>query len=85
RQLVWSAKVRDLLRLGEELTDEQLAQEQTESAYVVAQLEPEDWVMLRKLRMPLDLLELAETHPERVPDFLYRLRAMTREVGLDFE
>ena len=85
RQLVWSAKVRELLRLGEELTDEQLAQEQTEAASVVAQLEPEDWCMLRNLGMALDLLDLAETRPERVPDFLHRLRAMTREVGLDFE
>ena len=85
RQLVWSKKVRELLRLGEELTDEQLAQEQTEAASVVAQLEPEDWCMLRNLGMKLDLLELAETRPERVPDFLHRLRAMTREVGLDFE
>ena len=85
RQLVWSKKVRELLRLGEELTDEQLAQEQTEAASVVAQLEPEDWCMLRKVGMKLDLLELAETRPERVPDFLHRLRAMTREVGLDFE
>ena len=85
RQLVWSPKVRELLRLGEELTDEQLAQEQIEAATVEVRLEPEDWCMLRKLGMPLDLLELAETRPERVPNFLNTLRSMRREVGLDFE
>jgi hypothetical protein len=85
RQLVWSPKVRELLRLGEELTDEQLAQEQIEAATVEVRLEPEDWCMLRKLGMPLDLLELAETRPERIPNFLNTLRSMRREVGLDFE
>jgi hypothetical protein len=85
RQLVWSKKVRQLLQLGEELTDEQLAQEQTESASVLAQLEDEQWFMLRKLGLDLDLLDLAETHPERVPEFLRRLSSMVREVGFDFE
>ena len=85
RQLVWSKKVRQLLQLGEELTDEALAHEQTESASVLAQLEDEQWFMLRKLGLDLDLLDLAETHPERVPEFLRRLSSMVREVGFDFE
>lgn len=85
RQLVWSKSVRHLLQLGEELTDEELAIEQTESAALLAQLEDDDWYMLCKLGLQLDLLDLAEVHPHRVPDFLSRLRSMVREVGLDFE
>jgi hypothetical protein len=84
-QLVWSSNLRELLQLGEELTDEQLAQEQTDKASVLAQLEDDEWYMLRKLRLELDLLDLAETHPERVPEFLRRLRSMIKEVGLDFQ
>ena len=54
------------------------------------------WTMVTRLRntsvsgvsitshgLQLDLLELAEKHPERVRRFIQGIRAMIRDVGLD--
>jgi hypothetical protein len=46
RQLVWSKGLRDLLGLGREKDDEELAEEKTEEAALVVELDPEEWKLV---------------------------------------
>jgi len=83
RQLVWSKGLRELLGLVSELSDEELAQASVEEASLLAELEDDEWYAIRRHGLQLDLLELAEKHPERVRRFIQGIRAMIRDVGLD--
>ena len=83
RQLVWSKGLRELLGLVSELSDEELAQASVEEASLLAELEDDEWYAIRRHGLQLDLLELAENHPERVRRFIQGVRAMIRDVGLD--
>lgn len=83
RQLVWSKGLRKLLGLVSELSDEELAQASVEEASLLAELEDDEWYAIRRHGLQLDLLELAEKHPERVRRFIQGVRAMIRDVGLD--
>ena len=70
-QLRWSPGLRALLGLGEAKSDEQLAEEQTESAELVCRLDPADWKRIVGQDARAELLEVAATRsPERILFFL---------------
>ena len=70
-QLRWSPGLRALLELGEAKSDEELAEEQTESADLVCRLDPIDWKRIVAQDGRAELLEVAATRsPERVLMFL---------------
>lgn len=83
RQLYWSNGLRDALGLDQEATDEELAQASTERASLLAEIEDDEWFALRRFGLDLDLLDLAENHPERVRPFLDGVRVMIRDGCLD--
>lgn len=75
RQLVWSKGLKQMLAVVEK-SDEQIAQEQTEDpAIVLAQFTDDQWRHVYKSRSESVILDLAEKHPEAIPDFLKRLFA----------
>ncbi len=60
RQLFWSRGLRRLLRLGRELTDADIVDEQTEEAVEVYVFAPRSWARVRDSRRRLVLLEAAD-------------------------
>jgi len=60
RQLYWSRGLRQLLRLGVELTDSEVTNQQTEDGVEVYVFTPRVWVRLRDSRRRLALLEAAD-------------------------
>ena len=60
RQLFWSRGLRRLLRLGTELTDADIVDEQTEAAVEVYVFAPRAWARARDSRRRLVLLEAAD-------------------------
>lgn len=70
-QLRWSPGLRELLGLGEARSDEDLAEEQSESADLVCRLDPADWRRIVAQDGRAELLEVAATRsPERILMFL---------------
>lgn len=70
RQLVWSKGLKQMLAVVEK-SDEQIAQEQTEDpAIVLAQFTDDQWRHVYKMRLESTILDLAEKHPEAIPDYL---------------
>jgi hypothetical protein len=61
RQLYWSQGLRDLLGLGRELTDDELAAGQDEIAVVLASLTPTQWRVVLGNDARADLLQVAST------------------------
>lgn len=61
RQLYWSNGLRAKLELAKELTDEQLAEKQDdENAMLLAIITPEQWKIIRRLKVQSLLLDIAE-------------------------
>jgi hypothetical protein len=60
RQLVWSKGMRDLLRLGQEKTDEEVASEVVAEAVRVAAISPKDWRVVLANDMQCEILEAAD-------------------------
>jgi hypothetical protein len=60
KQLVWSKGLRDLLGLGRERSDEELAKEKTEEAVTLATLDREAWGLVLANDMRCEVLEAAE-------------------------
>lgn len=74
RALTWSRGLRDLLELEEELTDEQIAEQEPdeETTELIAIIDAPDWKHLLK-KYPSsasDLLTLAEVNPEKARTWL---------------
>lgn len=61
RQLVWSRGLRDLLALGEDLTDEQIAALHEDDLALLGRLSPEDWRSVLRADVRGELLELARS------------------------
>jgi hypothetical protein len=59
-QLCWSRGLRQMLGLGQEKTDEELAQEKTEDASVIAIIDDFDWRRVRRYDMRAAVLIAAE-------------------------
>jgi hypothetical protein len=59
RQLVWSKGLRDMLALGEEKTDEQLAEEHTETGELIGTFTKDEWVKVCRADARADVLEVA--------------------------
>lgn len=75
RQLVWSKGLRALLGLGVEKSDEELAEEQTETAEEITTVGWSDWQRVLQYKVRGDLLIVAETDgAEGVKRFLWGLR-----------
>lgn len=77
RQLGWSRGLRDLLGLGEELSDETIA-EQEPDAEVIVSFTLEDWLKVVRFGLLVDLLELIE-----VGDF-YRFYQLLLMYGINW-
>lgn len=61
RQLYWSNGLRAKLELSKELTDEQLAEKQDdENAMLLAIITPEQWKIIRRLKVQSLLLDIGE-------------------------
>jgi hypothetical protein len=75
RQLHWSKGLRDLLGVIVEMTDEELANQQEESAVELAELTPEQWRAVLFTRSEAALLDLAERDPEQIRPFLAEIVA----------
>jgi hypothetical protein len=76
RQLYWSNGLRDLLAMGEQATDEEVAAAQEDSARVLADLTDDQWRAVLRTRSESALLDIAEEHPEALPIFLNSIVAM---------
>lgn len=61
KQLVWSRDLRQLFRLGDELSDEELAEEQREEAEVVGVLSLDEWSVVLANDARAELLEVARS------------------------
>jgi len=62
RQLVWSTGLRKKLRLDEEKTDKQLAEEATEKAEIIAEIPPDAWERVLRYEAQAEVLAVAERH-----------------------
>jgi hypothetical protein len=75
KQLVWSKGMRDRLRLGEEKTDQELAEERTEEASQVAAISSDDWRLVLANDLRCEVLEAAESGgAAAVADLLEKVR-----------
>ncbi|MEW6285024.1 MAG: hypothetical protein AB1509_02240 [Chloroflexota bacterium] len=61
KQLVWSRYTRELLGLGQEISDEELAAMQEQDASILALLKPEHWRVILRNEKRSALLEVANT------------------------
>jgi hypothetical protein len=84
RQLYWSNGLRDLLAMGEQATDEELAAVQEDSALMLADLTDEQWRAILRTRSESIVLDMAETHPEALPvlleSILQRAAKLTQKI-----
>lgn len=80
RQLTWSRGLRDLLSVGVEFTDEELATKQEDNAFELSRLTTEQWRGVLFTRSESALLDLAERSPDQIPVFLSRLVAISQHV-----
>lgn len=76
RQLVWSRGLRQLLDLGADVTDEELAAEQEDHAEILGQLTVSEWHLVLRLDARGELLEVARGGWAPVQQFLGVLRAL---------
>lgn len=75
RQLVWSKGLKKRLAVVD-LTDEEINQVEADDVPVcLAQFTDDQWRHVYKSRSESVILDLAEKHPEAIPDFLKRLFA----------
>jgi hypothetical protein len=75
RQLVWSRGMRKLLHLGEEKTDEEVAEEIKEQADLVITISNRDWYAIVANDLRGEVLQAAQLHgAEGVNHLLYSLR-----------
>ncbi|MQU46148.1 hypothetical protein GHO28_27170 [Pseudomonas helleri] len=70
RQLYWSNGLRDLLAMGEQASDEELAAVQEDSALMLAELTDEQWRAILRTKSESIVLDMAETHPQALPALL---------------
>jgi hypothetical protein len=75
RQLYWSNGLRALLAMGTEATDEELAAMQEDKAIHLATLTLDQWRVILKRKLETALLDMAETCPGAIPDFLHSIEA----------
>lgn len=76
RQLYWSNGLRDLLDVGKEISDEEVAAIQEDNAEVLAELTVEQWRAILVTRSEAVVLALAEDHPAALPTLLESLVIM---------
>lgn len=70
RQLHWSVGLRDLLELGLDSTDEELASAQIESASVLVELSVIQWRSIVHARAHAYVLDVAERNPSLLQSFM---------------
>ena len=70
RQLYWSNGLRDLLAMGEQASDEEIAAVQEDSSLMLAELTDEQWRAILRTKSESIVLDMAETHPEALPALL---------------
>ena len=76
QQLVWSKGLRKKLGLAQEKTDQELAEEEREQAYILAQLSISQWQQVLGNDIRAELLEVAATGDSVV------LREFLEEFGI---
>ena len=71
RSIVFSSGLRDYLKIGQDKTDLEIAKEQEEDAYILAELEREVWKAIVRLGLRGKLLEIADSGDRgQILDFL---------------
>ena len=75
RQLFWSVGLKKLLAVVE-LSDEEIAAAETETASVVYSLDAEHWDLIVRCKAEALILSYAETRPDALPLLLARLQAI---------
>lgn len=75
RQLFWSVGLKKLLAVVE-LSDEEIAVAETETASVVYSLDAEQWRLVLRCKAEALILSYAETRPDALPLLLDRLAAI---------
>lgn len=84
RQLYWSNGLRDLLAMGEQASDEEVAAVQDDCARVLAELTDEHWRAILRTRSESTVLDMAELHPEALPvlleSILQRAAKLTQKI-----
>lgn len=74
RQLFWSVGLRKLLDVAPEVSDEVLVSlPEDERALLLATLTPEQWKVIRRRKQEANLLTVAESLPDLVPELLASL------------
>jgi len=79
RQLYWSNGLRDLLDVGKEISDEEVAAIQEDNAQVLAELTVEQWRAILVTKSEAVVLTLAEDHPAALPTLLESLVVMANK------
>lgn len=82
RQLFWSKGLRELLALGNEATDEELASMDQDESYELAQLTIEQWRAVLLSCSEALLLDIAERNPLDIQPYLSSLVSMYSVVEL---
>jgi hypothetical protein len=77
RQLTWSRGAREILELGEELEDEQIAAEEPEESELLITLDPEQFAKIARAELRGEVLEIASTG-----DACYLWRYLLEQVGI---
>lgn len=81
RQLTWSKGLHGLLGLGKELTDEELAEQEVETAETAHQFGKEAWNLIVQWSLEPMLLKLAETDRKGLDRVVAALRAHLKAGG----
>lgn len=70
RQLYWSNGLRDLLALGKEATDEEVAVRQEDNSFFLAEITDDQWRAILFTKSESAVLDMAEQHPEALPTMI---------------
>ena len=74
RQLTWSRGLRDLLALDEEKTDEQVANEHEDDAFIFALVDLNTWSLIRKHNLRGQLLEVCNQGVDALFNFIKSIK-----------
>lgn len=78
RQLYWSNGLRELLAMGTESTDEEVAAAQEDRAAMLAELTDDQWRAILRTKSETIVLDMAEEHPEALPVLLASILERSR-------
>jgi hypothetical protein len=74
RQLYWSAGLKNQVGLNDK-TDEEIAEEKTDEAEIIAMISKPEWFVIRKKEKRAQVLNVAENEPHNIRSFILQIVA----------